>query len=348
MLKWLFWAILLVATGSAALSVGRRAARWIDRENTLLATAGAQAVSAIRSAGEAGQTFLSRAGEKEMTLLLTGVDDERNSADAIMSVAVNLEEGSIRVLRINGNIYARREGDCADRIGSVYTAATEQALRQGDSQKEAVRKGNIALKGFLKENMGIAADHYISLNAEGFSAVIESVGGVTVNIPQDIECCDDGRAVHLHLKKGKQQLDGKTAADFIRLGNDGEYEEIDALKLVLSAFLKKVKQEYSLSTAVGLLKASLGNTVSDLTLPDLVPLARGLFGISSASVKMGRLSGAQIADEAGNACEVICRSRAIELIGQYLPHQSGIDEAHFDPHRVFTEAGAFDRLYYSG
>lgn len=345
MRKWLFWAILLIATGSAALSIGRKAARWIDKENTLLISAGGQAVNALRSAGEAGQTFLSRAGEKEMTILVTGVDDDRGNADVIMLVAMNLDEGYIRVLRIDSGIYARREGKSADEIGAVYTAAHAQALRQSDSQTEACRKGNIALKGFLKENMGIAIDHYISLNAQGLRSIVDSVGGLRINIPHDIDY--DNGSESLHLLAGEQVLNGQQAADFIRLGSNSETEGLDSMKLFLSAFFRKIKQEFSLSTVIGLLQASLGNTISDLSLPDLIPLARGLLGVSSSEVKMTTLTGEHTKDEAGAEREVLCRKRTIKLLNEYLPYQIGIDEDHFDRHRVFTAAGVIDRLYYS-
>lgn len=341
--KWLFWGLMLAATGTAALKVGRRAADWVEQENRLLATAGEQTAEALRSMGQAGEAFLSRAGEQQMTILFTGTDDKWSELDSAMLVSIDLEKGSIGVLRLPTDIYVNREGMSSHRLGSIYTAATAKAGSRGDSQVEAIRKGNIALKGFLKENMGIAIDHYISLNRKGLQTIVDSAGGITIELKQAVEY-DEGSDLHLSLSAGKHQLSGSQAVDLIRC--DGSADLPDPQKLFLSAFFRKIKQDFTLTTAIGLLKAGFSSTVSDLTIADLVPLAKGLLGSSSAGAKMTTLHGTPIVDEAGNDCEVLSRRSTIKLLGTYLSYQSGIDEQHFDRHRVFTSAGEMEAIYY--
>lgn len=346
-LKWLFWAVLLIATGSAALSIGQKAARWVQKENQLLATAGEQAVDALRSMGEAGEAFLSRAGEDRMTLLFTGVDETWSRLDAIMLVIVDLEDSNLRVLQIPTDIYINRASNSTHHISSIYADATAKAQKRGDSQTEAVRKGNIALKGFLDENMGIEIDHYISLNTDGLQTVVDSVGGVTVKLSQAIDCDDDSRDLHLHLSAGEHRLDGSEAVDFVRYGGEGnDGRSANTTKLFLSAFFRKVKHDFSLSAALGLLKAGFNSTVSDLALADMVPLARGMLSISSSDVRMATVRGRHTADETGMICEVLDRQSTIELLAAYLPDQTGIDGSRFDPHRVFCSAGNIEKLYY--
>lgn len=338
--KWLFWAILVVATGAAALNMGQKLARFVQKENELLVMAGERTVDALRSVGDAGETFLSRAGEKQMTVLLTGVDDSRKEIHSVMLASFDLESETIRIIQIPTDTYVHRESSKIDRLGEIYSSATASALKRGDRKDEAARKGNIALKGFLKESMGIAIDHYISLNTSGLRSLVDTVGGVSIELGQAIDCDDDRRGIHLHLEAGKQTLSGSQAVEFVRLGDD--YGELDAPKRFLSAFFRKVKQELSISTVLGLLKTGMTHTVSDLALADLLPLAKGLLNIPSSGVKTVTLETMRATDRAGERCKLLCRSRAIEQLAASLPYQRSIDEAHFDRRRVFELGEVYD------
>lgn len=332
--KWLICGALLAAAVVTVTRLAQKTVRLVQKENQLLASAGEQAVGAIRSVGEAGQTFLSRAGEKQMTLLLTGIDEGWGATETVMLISVDLEDDAIRVIALDPNTYVQRENG-NDRLGAVYSGAHAEALRRGDSSDEAVRKGNIALKGFLKANTGIVIDHYLSLNTEGLVSLVDSVGGVTLKLAEPLDYDDASRDLHIHLSAGEQKLSGSEAADFVRCKS----AEIDAPRRFLSAFFKQIKQNLSLSTAIGLLKASYSSFVSDLTLPDLIPLAKGMLSISPSQVKMVTLRGEDAVDESGAPCKLLERRHTVELLEAYLPDGSGFDEEHFDPNGVFAMSG---------
>lgn len=342
--KWLILAALVIGCGYAALSVGQKAALYLKKENQLLATAGGQTVEAIRSLGEAGQTFLDRAGEEQLTILFTGTNESWRELDTLLLVGVDLNKRQIRLLEIPTDTYISRDSNSTHRISSVYADATARALKRGDSHAEAVRKGNIAIKGFVKQNMGIAIDHFISLSRNGLREVVDSIGGITVTLGQAIDFDDNTRDLHLHLSAGSQKLSGNDAlALAVYRSADGK---TDGQKLFLSALFNKIKNDFSLSTAIGLLKTGFSNTVSSLSLADLVPLAKGMLGISNDRFRMSALPTHAAIDEDGNTCQVLDRSGTVSLLAEYLSYQTGIDEAHFDKKRLFTSAGEIDKLYY--
>lgn len=331
--KWLFTASLIFIAGAAALNMGQKASRLIKKENELFAQASGQAINAVRAMSKEGQTFLSRAGEQQMTLLFTGTNADSSDADALMLVAIDLEGNGIRVLEFPRRTYVRRENSSVTQLHEIYAAAVTRAKNRGDSKEEAVRKGNIALKGFLKKNMGIVIDHYVSLNAEGLETVVDALGGITVNLPQAINFDDAEDNLHIHMAAGKQSLSGRQAAAFVRL-DDPAVGGIHAPRRVLSALFMKIKSELSLSTALDLLRASMAYTVSDLALPDLIPLTKGMLSISKSQVKMTTLKTSPSAD--GSDCLLLDRAEAIRQLADCLFYQEGIDERHFDPKRVFT------------
>lgn len=61
-------------------------------------------------------------------------------------------------------------------------------------------------------NTGLHIDHYVEIGFAGFANIVDAVGGVEIDIPQDIKDKKSGA----DLKKGKQVLDGQQALAFVR------------------------------------------------------------------------------------------------------------------------------------
>ncbi|MGW0077190.1 LCP family protein [Streptomyces cellulosae] len=61
-------------------------------------------------------------------------------------------------------------------------------------------------------NTGLHIDHYVEIGFGGFANIVDAVGGVEMDIPQDIKDTKSGA----DLKKGKQTLNGEEALAFVR------------------------------------------------------------------------------------------------------------------------------------
>ncbi|WP_408051477.1 LCP family protein [Streptomyces sp. HO565] len=61
-------------------------------------------------------------------------------------------------------------------------------------------------------NTGLHIDHYVEIGFAGFANIVDSVGGVEIDIPQDIKDKKSGA----DFKKGKQTLNGEEALAFVR------------------------------------------------------------------------------------------------------------------------------------
>ncbi len=64
----------------------------------------------------------------------------------------------------------------------------------------------------VEHNTGLKIDHYAEIGFGGFAKIVDSVGGVEMDIPRDIHDNKSGA----DFKKGKQTLDGKDALAFVR------------------------------------------------------------------------------------------------------------------------------------
>ncbi|MDQ0581437.1 LCP family protein [Streptomyces rishiriensis] len=61
-------------------------------------------------------------------------------------------------------------------------------------------------------NTGLRIDHYVEIGFAGFASIVDAVGGVEIDIPQDIKDTKSGA----DFKKGKQTLNGEESLAFVR------------------------------------------------------------------------------------------------------------------------------------
>ncbi len=314
-----------------------------------IASIGGAAVQALKNLEAASDGWIAAATAAQVNFLITGIDDAWGGSDVIMLASLDTEAGSVRIVQIPRDTYINRSGSSNHKLNSVYATAAAEAKKSGQSESEAEHTASRALVSFLKTNLGVPIDHYVTVNTEGLRAIVDAVGGVTVNVPTDIDYDDESQNLHIHLKAGKQLLDGAGAEQFVRFRSGyltADYGRMDAQKIFLSALIGKIKNEFSLSTAVSLATTCYRYLKSDLSLADLIPLIRGAMQVSANHVKMITLKGQSAKDENGVLCEVLSRNYTVDLLTDYLlPRGSKASELHFDPNGVFTAPGKINEIY---
>lgn len=76
--------------------------------------------------------------------------------------------------------------------------------------------GDAELLSAVSNLMGVDIAHYVKTDAEGFCNIVDAFGGVTVDVPQEV---DDPDAGDIYLAAGVQALDGQQALTLCRANN---------------------------------------------------------------------------------------------------------------------------------
>jgi LCP family protein required for cell wall assembly len=312
---------------------------------------GERAIGLIKDAKEAGAELADTISAKQITFLLTGIDNALGGSDVMMLASLDTESGSVRVVQIPRDTYINRPDSENHKLNSIYAVAAARAKLQGQSADAAAHTANRALRAFLQTNLGVKIDHYVSINTAGLRAIVDAIGGVPVNVPMDIDYDDNSQNLHIHLKAGEQTLDGAKAEQFVRFRSGyltADYGRMDAQKIFLSAFFHKIKSDFSLPAVIKLATSCLTHTRSDLSAADLIPLIKCALQVKEENVKMITLKGQAVKDERGILCEVLSKQYAIDLLTDYLlPRGGKSTDLVFDPNGVFTAPGEIDRIYNS-
>ncbi|MGA5205384.1 LCP family protein [Streptomyces variegatus] len=141
----------------------------------------------------------------------------------------------------------------------------------------------------VEANTGLHIDHYVEIGFAGFANIVDAVGGVEMNIPQDIKDTKSGA----DLKKGTQTLNGEQALAFVRTRYALRGSDLDRTKnqqKFLSALANQVATPGTVLNPFKLyptMSAGLDTLVvdKDMSLFDLASMFWAMKGVSGGEGK---------------------------------------------------------------
>lgn len=219
---------------------------------------------------------------KRINIVLLGMEGPRT--DTIVLASFDPERKRVDMISIPRDTYYARPGrdnGAKKKINAVY----------GDEGVQGTMK---AISDILA---GVPVHHHIKVTYSGVERIIDSLGGVKVNVPMDMEY-DDPYAVpelHIRLKKGVQVLDGKQAMNFLRFRQnnngtgypDGDLGRIRAQQQFMQAAWGK---------ALGFRLPVVANTVfkyidTSMDLGEILVYVKNSVGITKEDLKTYSLPG---------------------------------------------------------
>ena len=141
--------------------------------------------------------------------------------------------------------------------------------------------GTEKLRSNIEDMLGIPVDFYVSVDLKGFIALIDQIGGVDFDVPEDMDYDDPYQDLHIHFKAGLQHLSGQQSMEVVRFRHNsdkdnpgyGGRQDIGRIG-TQQAFLKTVAQKLmKIENVPAMAETFLKYVKTDLTLGNLVWLA---------------------------------------------------------------------------
>jgi len=202
-----------------------------------------------------------------------GRDDALYRPDTIMIAALDLREGSARIVNIPRDSYVQIYGtDIYDKINHSYMYGYYRAAEGEDPHQSGLKTSLLTVRNFLG---GIPIHGYLSIGMDGAADIIDSVGGIYYDVEADVR--DDSDQGRVLVEEGYQLLDGQQFMHYARnrdgaLG--GERGRSDRQQQALVALFDQLRGPSGIIKAPGLVSAVIRNVETDISLPNL-----GLLGI---------------------------------------------------------------------
>ena len=241
--------------------------------------------------------------DKFYTILISGCDNGNGNSDTNILLAVDA-----------GNGY----------IHGVSVARDTKAVWDGKNHKinAAFGSGGVEkLAEVIGDQLGIPVDFTVSVDLQGFVALVDAIGGVDFEVPIDMNYDDPYQDLHIHFSAGMQHLTGQEAMEVIRFrhNNDGSgYGTQDIGRMeTQQEFLKAVaRQTLTLSNLDKISEfASIFNTYveTDLTLGNLAWLGGEAISMGADAVSFSTLPG-----EWKSPYIYLDPDATLEVVNQYL------------------------------
>lgn len=213
-------------------------------------------------------------------ILVAGSDATSGLCDVLMLVSIDRSTGEVFVLQIPRDTYAKYTEKSYRKLNGAY----------------AELGGMTGLSEFLSSALGVQIDRTLHLSPSAFRTIVDALGGVEIELPRDLDYEDPAQGLSIHLRAGKQTLNGAEAEQFVRYRAgyaQGDLDRLDAQKIFLSALFTKLS---GLGTfeATRLAMSLRGEVDGNFDAADILSLSRELLSISSERVFFVTAPGAAV------------------------------------------------------
>ena len=135
-------------------------------------------------------------------ILIAGTDGDGYRTDTIIVAHLDENTHEVALMSVPRDTAVMNGNGGLMKINSVYANGKEEGMER--------------LERRLSSLLGFEMDGYVLVNLDAFVKVVDLVGGVTVNVPQDMYYSDPSQDLLIDLKAGEQKLDGKQAMGLVR------------------------------------------------------------------------------------------------------------------------------------
>jgi len=133
----------------------------------------------------------------------------------------------------------------------------------------AAAYGNDCMINTIQKYFGVHIDYYAKINFKGLVKLVDSVGGVTVDVPQRLCTDDSSRSNQLCINPGKNQtLTGEQALVFARDRKslqDGDFGRARHQQEIIMALVNKMKEIKDVRTFMSILDTISNSIDTNLT-----------------------------------------------------------------------------------
>lgn len=201
-------------------------------------------------------------GKDNVSILVMGVDenehrDNRGASrtDSLILTTLNKKDNSIKLLSIPRDSYVYiPERDMFDKINHAhYFGGTKSAIDT------------------VEHLLDIPVDYFVKLNFHGFIEIVDSLGGVTVDVPYEFkESNSMDKRDAIHLFPGRQQLNGEEALAFARTRkHDNDIARGQRQLDIIKAIISRSAQFSSVLKYDDLLDAVGDNMSTNISFPEI-------------------------------------------------------------------------------
>lgn len=227
----------------------------------------------------------------KLNVAVFGVDKDETRTDVVFVVHYDSEQESIDLISVPRDTRVAVCDEVEDLLGKSYGVTKFNAVHAYGGKEHGPEAAILQLEDLL----GISIDHYVKVNFDALVEIVDAVGGVEVDVPQDMKWdMSDTGDITINLKKGLQTLDGNKALQLVRFRRyaDGDVGRIQVQQLFLKALMEKVLSTENIVKNLGdYIEVMYKYVKTDVSLADALKYANYITKVDMEKINMETLPG---------------------------------------------------------
>ena len=215
----------------------------------------------------------------KITILVTGSDtpvEGSPRSDTIFLVSIDLEEGDTGILFIPRDTKTNISGYGTYKLNATYAFGGIEMVEE-------------TLESYLQ----VPIDYYVDLDFSGFVGIVDILGGIEVDVEEDLHYRDSAGDLEIDIPRGRQKLDGEQALDYVRY-REPIYADIGRIerqqKFIRSGF-KRLKNPDIVTKLPAIYNELRKNINSNIPYGDITPFIRILKQMDLQQLQIETLPG---------------------------------------------------------
>lgn len=247
-------------------------------------------------------------GKGRINILLLGTDEDlgtNSRTDTIMLASLDTENNKVSLLSIPRDTRVNIPGFGDNKINSANLFG-----------------GVDLVKTSISNLIKVPIDYYVLTNFEGFKGIVDTLGGVEIDVEQNMKYrVYDGM---IDLKKGLQRLDGEKALQYVRFRHDklGDITRTQRQQKFLTALAKEMMQAKNIVKLPVLIPKLNEAVKTDLNITQMVGLAKEFGNYDLSSITVQTLPG-NFVDINGGSYWYVDEEKAHQVVLEVFAGKSG-------------------------
>lgn len=228
------------------------------------------------------------------TFAIYGVDKNEALADVIIVGSFDKKTKKINTISIPRDTFIIVPKDRVEELKELGHFIPSDGIKINAVHSYAGDLGNEYLTKQVEDLLGIKVDYYFELNLKAFADIVDTIGGIEIDVPSRMYYSDPTQNLYINIKPGLQTLDGKTAEGFVRFRQykQGDIQRIEMQKLFIKEFVRQaLNKDTVIENASEYMSTFLKYVNTNMKISDSLKYIQFLKSISPDDITMETLPG---------------------------------------------------------
>ena len=240
-------------------------------------------------------------GSRRINVLLLGYQSDEGNSDSIILAHLDIDRRTATLMSIPRDTWVAIPGHGHQKINA--------AIGFGGPATSAK---------IVSALVGAPIDATVALQPEGAKQLVDAMGGMNVDVEENMDYDDNYGNLHIHLKKGEQYLTGGQVLEYIRFRHDAESDwgRVRRQQAVVKALIAEMSLPQNWAKLPRLLALARGDMQTGLNDAQLAALIEVYRGVPDDNVRAFTMPAR--ATFIGDASVVIDDERWAHIFGRVL------------------------------